>query len=458
MIAASAGGFTGTLDASDSFGYDVGEIGDLDGDGVPDLLSGAAGDDDGQADAGAVWVLFLNANGTVKGHQKISSTQGSFTGNLQSADRFGFSVCGVSDLDNNGVMEILSGTWWDDDGGNGKGASYVLFVDGVPICNPDAAFTASASQICQNDTLMLIADNASQTQYEWLLDGTPFSSDTTAMLALNTPGTYTISLVVGDTSCSDSTVQTIIVDPSPTTYAGADTSICGDQLQLSATDPAPGVGGWTVTSGSGQLANATDPQTTVSGLAPGLNVLTWTTQLGNCSGTDQISIQSNAIPTVGLSGLDPLYCSTDLPATLSGTPAGGTFSGPGVSGTSFDPSSAGVGMHTVIYTYTDGQGCTGADTTQVQVDLCQGLNSVAFASDLILYPNPNQGTFFVKGFTLQPEAVELWDLLGRKLKLQNTFDSGQLRCELNGAAAGSYMVLIRWKDEVVSRRVVIMDR
>jgi hypothetical protein len=57
-------------------------LGDLDGDGVGDLAVGADLDDDGGLDRGAVWILFLNPNGTVKSHQKISDTQGGFTGTL----------------------------------------------------------------------------------------------------------------------------------------------------------------------------------------------------------------------------------------------------------------------------------------------------------------------------------------------------------------------------------------
>lgn len=43
-------------------------------------------------------------------------------------------------------------------------------------------------------------------------------------------------------------------------------------------------------------------------------------------------------------------CVYDTPIQLSGTPAGGTFSGPGVSGNMFDPSAAGGGFHIIYYT------------------------------------------------------------------------------------------------------------
>jgi hypothetical protein len=62
------GGFTGALDDEDELGSAAGCIGDLDGDGLPDLALGAKSDDDGGSDRGAVWMLFLDTpcfNGTV---------------------------------------------------------------------------------------------------------------------------------------------------------------------------------------------------------------------------------------------------------------------------------------------------------------------------------------------------------------------------------------------------------
>ena len=77
-ISDTAGGFTGGLDGFDNFGTSAASLGDLDGDGVPDLAVGASNDDDGAGSAGAVWVLFLRADGTVRDHQKISATEGGF--------------------------------------------------------------------------------------------------------------------------------------------------------------------------------------------------------------------------------------------------------------------------------------------------------------------------------------------------------------------------------------------
>ncbi|MGI9605699.1 MAG: SBBP repeat-containing protein, partial [Acidimicrobiales bacterium] len=62
-ISDTTGGLAATLDDSDRFGRSVAPIGDLDGDGVVDLVVGAFLDDDGGFDRGAAHVLLMNANG-----------------------------------------------------------------------------------------------------------------------------------------------------------------------------------------------------------------------------------------------------------------------------------------------------------------------------------------------------------------------------------------------------------
>merc|ERR1712060_601034 len=69
------------LDDDDQFGSSVSSLPDLDGDEVPELAVGAPFDDDGGDNRGAVYILFLNSDGTVKALQKISSIVG-FAGSM----------------------------------------------------------------------------------------------------------------------------------------------------------------------------------------------------------------------------------------------------------------------------------------------------------------------------------------------------------------------------------------
>ena len=117
------------ISPDDFFGYDVEIIGDLDGDGVTDIAVGAPYDNDGGQSQGAVYILFLNSDGTVKDSQKISSTEGNFQEQLDAYDAFGRAIANVGDFDGDGVIDIVVGAYHDDDGGYNTGAVYILFLN-----------------------------------------------------------------------------------------------------------------------------------------------------------------------------------------------------------------------------------------------------------------------------------------------------------------------------------------
>ena len=79
-------------------------------------------------------------------------------------------------------------------------------------------------------------------------------------------------------------------------------------------------------------------------------------------------------PTLSISGLNTSYCWQEAPVTLTGSPAGGTFSGTGIVGNQFDPSTAGIGgPYTITYTWDQYNSagteilCTFTTTTTVSV-------------------------------------------------------------------------------------------
>jgi len=128
-IAHGVGGFSGPLVNADEFGVSTASLGDLDGDGVTDIAVGAFLDNSGGTDRGAVWILFLNSNGTVKAQQKVAHGAGGFTGPLANGDEFGLSVASLGDLDGDGVVDLAVGTRGDDTGGTDRGAVWVLFLN-----------------------------------------------------------------------------------------------------------------------------------------------------------------------------------------------------------------------------------------------------------------------------------------------------------------------------------------
>jgi hypothetical protein len=123
-ISSTAGGFTGDLDDGDFFGAGVASVGDLDDDGTVDLAVTTPSDDDGGFDRGAVWIVFRQANGTVKAHQKISDTEGNFNGVLDDGDRFGVATSWSNGGCGEGILAV--GATLDDDGGADQGAVWLL--------------------------------------------------------------------------------------------------------------------------------------------------------------------------------------------------------------------------------------------------------------------------------------------------------------------------------------------
>ncbi|WP_308990690.1 FG-GAP-like repeat-containing protein [Mariniflexile litorale] len=100
------GNSVANLESGDRFGRDHDKIGDVNGDGIIDFVVGARSDDDGAIDAGAVYVLFMNTNGTVQSSQKISMLEGGFTEVLNAGNFFGYGVAGIGDYDGDGIPDI----------------------------------------------------------------------------------------------------------------------------------------------------------------------------------------------------------------------------------------------------------------------------------------------------------------------------------------------------------------
>ena len=104
-------------------------------------------------------------------------------------------------------------------------------------------------------------------------------------------------------------------------------------------------------------------------------MITYTYTDGNgCTNSAADDIEVFALPTVTFTA--PADCCVDdgIQAGLGGgTPTGGVYSGPGVTDDgngmtySFDPATAGVGVHTLTYTYTDGNSCVNSASDDKEV-------------------------------------------------------------------------------------------
>ncbi len=140
------------------------------------------------------------------------------------------------------------------------------------------------------------------------------------------------------------------------------------------------------------------------------------TAVNGCVNNKAVSVTVNPLPVVIITGLAANYCTTNAAVNLIGTPAGGIFNGPGMSGTIFDPAAAGPGLHAITYTYSDVNGCTNNVSANVTVTVCptsSTLNLTAFLEGFYSDINTMRANIYDLGISTDPTetdtvTVNLW--------------------------------------------------
>ncbi|NBX11841.1 MAG: hypothetical protein EBR19_06505, partial [Chitinophagaceae bacterium] len=220
-------------------------------------------------------------------------------------------------------------------------------------------------------------------------------------------GTHKVYYTYTDTNgCTSIDSTSIVVNGIPTLYPGSYGPLCvnASPVLLSAT---PEGGSW---SGTGVSGSSFDPS------VAGVGTHTVTCQLpvvGGCTADTTIEIEVKSLPELSVGSYGPL-CTEGAAITLSATPTGGSWSGTGVSGTTFSPFVAGAGTHKVYYTYTDTNGCTSIDSTSIVVNGIPTLYPGSYgplcvnASPVFLSATPTGGSWSgtgVAGNTFDPSEA-----------------------------------------------------
>ncbi len=153
---ADGGGFTGYqfngTEATDFAGFDATSAGDVDGDGLGDLLIGAYQADGGGTNSGEAYLVLGSdladmdaADGSIDGVIDLDNANiasgGGFAGyqfiGTQNKDAAGKSISSAGDIDGDGLDDLLISAIYADDGGPSAGEAYLLF--GADLADMDAA-------------------------------------------------------------------------------------------------------------------------------------------------------------------------------------------------------------------------------------------------------------------------------------------------------------------------------
>lgn len=311
----------------------------------------------------------------------------------------------------------------------------------------------------------------------------------------------TIPLVLSQTHtdvlCNGQCTGSVLLSASgglpPYTYSGVTTGLCMGTYFYAVTDSNDSIATTTVTINQGAAISAiasaipievcagscSDLAISVTGGTPGYTYL-WMpgsltdrtpnicpngTTTYTCSVTDSkacvqnamITVAENGLPTVTIGATDTIIDINLDTDSLSGTPAGGIFSGTGVSGTNFDPSLAGLGTWTVTYTYTDENGCTNTASLDITVNMFTDVGTPATeVLDVEVYPNPSSGiiTVHLKKKTVETKIC-VYDALGKCL-LEKVFtknDKGKI--DLTDLPKGLYSIEIEVDGHNIIKKLVL---
>lgn len=176
------------------------------------------------------------------------------------------------------------------------------------------------------------------------------------------------------------------------------------------------------------------------------------TDENGCSGTSApITINVKYHETVLMSSEDSL-CINAGSILLSGSPAGGTFSGNGVMNNLFFPAMAGIGLQEVSYSFIDENGCNNVATQNILVDACNSVDDIT-AATLEMYPNPADNEFVIEPTWTEMYEYHVYDAGGRMVR--QGYATRRMIINSSDLAEGIYQLVAVYKDEVLTSKLFI---
>lgn len=185
-------------------------------------------------------------------------------------------------------------------------------------------------------------------------------------------GAHTITYTYSDIhSCTSSDQKSITVLSKPVVTFSTLSEVCVDATQFALSGGNPTGGAY---SGTGVSSGQFNPTAAGAGQFPIRYVYT---NVSGCSDTAFTDQKVNALPIVTFANLQPVCLNAQQFNLTGGSPSGGTYSGTGVSSNQFSPLVSGAGTFSLSYSYTNSNGCTSEDTSDIVVHT---LPSVSFSA------------------------------------------------------------------------------
>ena len=319
------------------------------------------------------------------------------------------------------VNPVVTSTYYLRAEGNCDTSSCVsLTINVENIAAAADSATVTIDNICPGDTSQLVAHSLTTlgAGYTWVwytgaCGAVPVGIGDTLDVMPTATTTYYLRAVgtCGFSNCVTTTLTVLPGSIAPTGVTTNNNNFCeGDSAALSVVGGTLETGAqWTWYENScGGTPIATGSSITV---IPS-NITTYYVrgEGGTCGNTECVSIMISVISlnTILVVPFDTLCENSSSAFNLSGGfPIGGTYTGTGVAGSVFDPAAAGVGTHTVTYTYTDGNGCIDSASQDLTVELDNVSPTGIMSTDSVICDSTDL-TLYIVGGALAPGADWIW--------------------------------------------------
>ncbi|WP_020601380.1 gliding motility-associated C-terminal domain-containing protein [Spirosoma spitsbergense] len=252
----------------------------------------------------------------------------------------------------------------------------------IGVIGKDAKLSLSGHLCATTGTVGLYATQDPNVQYQWYRNNQLVpGSHTGDTLQTSQPGRYFAVLTHTTLGCKANT-DTVSLERSAAVVPMIQTAttlnrICPQSsLMLTAT------GGVSYAWKKEGVAVGTDLSQYAASSAGSYAVVA--TDLFGCEGTSTPLLLTQLPPVVILFDSIPGVCGTDVPTyTLVGSPAGGIFTGAGITGTVFSAKQAGIGNHLITYSVKAAPECT--DVTASRTAVVAPIPTIQLADTITTY-------------------------------------------------------------------------
>jgi len=125
--------------------------------------------------------------------------------------------------------------------------------------------------------------------------------------------------------------------------------------------------------------------------------VTTTNTTTGCTNTATVTVTVNNSTPVTIQTVPPIrICVSDPGFDLVASPAGGTWSGVGILGTTFFPGRTIPGSYPLTYTLNNATNCVSSATIVAKVEECAERRRLLRDDAVVVFPNPSSGQFNLK--------------------------------------------------------------